>query len=103
MGHYRGTRSVAGNESPYTGVKMDGAKADDLPTECLIRPGRDKQPLIDAVEICKVGINLHHPVCLDQHHRANVDATGCPAEERFILEPGNDVVQAPGRYKQHGG
>jgi hypothetical protein len=50
---------------------------------------------IEVVEVCEIGVDLQHPIPLSQNHSANVDPTGGTAQERLVLHPCNDIMQAP--------
>jgi hypothetical protein len=50
---------------------------------------------VDIIEKGKVGIDLHNPIGLSEYDGANVEETCFPAQERLVLDPRNDIVQAP--------
>jgi hypothetical protein len=47
---------------------------------------------MDAIEVCKVRVNLKHPVALCDDDCTDVNATNRGGQERLILKPSDDVV-----------
>jgi hypothetical protein len=58
---------------------------------------------IDAIEVREVGVDFDHPVHLGQSHGANVDSTAWAVQEWLVLDPRNDIMQAPRPDKQDRG
>lgn len=70
----------------------------------FVWPGVDEEVAVrtDLVEEEKVCGNLEYPVRLCEGDSDDVYQANTPAEERFDLDPGDDVVQRPAGVEEYG-
>lgn len=54
------------------------------------------------MEVGEVGIDLQNPVWLYKYDGPNIEERHSAREERFVLDPRDDVVQGPGDVKEDG-
>ena len=52
------------------------------------------------MKICEVCVYFEDPIRLYEDHGTNIYKRHPAGEERFILDPCNDVVQGPGRVQE---
>jgi hypothetical protein len=74
----------------------------DIPTHGFQWSRRDEETIVLRVEVGKVGVQLQHPVRLNENNCPNVYQVTSSLQKRTVLHPGNDIVQRPGRYKRDG-
>lgn len=73
-----------------------------IPEQCLPWADLLVNRTVDVVKVGKVGVDLGHPVWLDQDDRADVEKRQLATHERPVLHPRNDVVERPGYDESDG-
>lgn len=54
------------------------------------------------MEVCEVGVYFQNPIRLCKNYGSNIDKRHSAGEKRFVLEPGDDIVQRPGSVEEDG-
>jgi len=54
------------------------------------------------VKVCEIGVYFQNPIRLYKYYGSNIDERHSAGEKGPILQPGDDVVQRPGRVEEDG-
>ena len=53
------------------------------------------------IEVSEVGVDFQDPIRLSQYHGADIDLARSTTQEWFVLQPCDNIVQAPGGNYSH--